>query len=293
MRPVMLDLDYIAETGVRSAIERYEAPFLAALWKVFPTFDRPLVALDLCAGEGVAAIEFLRRAPSGSRLVALADESRSLERLHHHAARALDASRRASLFPRREDYARLAFAGDVFDLVYASLPFGDPEPRGAFAQAMRVLKPGGFLAFAAPLPPSLLELSRAIAEADAAAGTDPGRSYTKHFASRMQLPTLPEWLALVRRAGGTEVVAHEGTFVLAVGPDAAWDVLFATRLTPLYLAADAELARRAPGLLARAAQTPFATTVALTTVRAIKSTTAQRALPAAPAARGHDRAAGG
>lgn len=95
----------------------------------------------------------------------------SLDASHSMAARAL-AGR--GLFSRasalQADANRLPFADAVFDLVVANqlLPWL-PDPRAAFAEVARVLRPGGVFAFATLGPDSLQELRRAWAGIDDAA----------------------------------------------------------------------------------------------------------------------------
>lgn len=65
------------------------------------------------------------------------------------------------------DANRLPFADGAFDLVVANqlLPWL-PDPRAAFTEVARVLRPGGVFAFASLGPDSLQELARAWAKVD-------------------------------------------------------------------------------------------------------------------------------
>ncbi len=66
------------------------------------------------------------------------------------------------------DIERLPFAGSTFDLVFSNLALQWCDPRAAFGEFRRVLRPGGLLLFTTFGPDTLMELRAAWAAADAA-----------------------------------------------------------------------------------------------------------------------------
>lgn len=116
--------------------------------------------LDLGAATGSAG-DALRRRYGRVQIVSL-DLSREMLRQGAKKHRWFSRST-----PVQADATKLPFASQSFDLVFANmlLPWVD-RPEELFAEAARVLKEGGVLAFSTLGPDSLLELSRAWGEAD-------------------------------------------------------------------------------------------------------------------------------
>ena len=273
-----IDLGYITKPSERLALERYDTVFCRALLDLLPSFAEPLTLLDLAAGDGLVAFAVAAKLAAGSRLMVLADESLSLERLHAYATTALAPGLLGNtVFPRREDLTRLPFGSGVFDIVYACLPMGDlPEPRTVFAQALRVLRPGGLIALSVVLPQSLIELARAVAQAELAeAGEHTAAIVSQRLAARIQLPTLSDWQGLLSRAGAVDVVAREQRFDLVAEPDAHRDELYSTRLVPLLLGTTHEHATLARRLLKTAVRQPLTTTVSIGALSGRKPTAPQ------------------
>jgi SAM-dependent methyltransferase len=276
------DLGYFSDADERALRERYDLHFYRELLASLPPSTGPVVAVDLAADEGLAALDLFSRLAPGSRLVAVTDDARPAERLHTHAKHAFPSGvlgRR--FFIRREDLTRLVFADGVFDLAYACLPFGElPEPRSVLAQALRVLRPGGTLIITTALASSLLELARAVAQAELDAGGEVAApTVTGRLAARAQLATAAEWKALLARIDGVQTTVQQTRFELTLSPDAASDPLFTSRLVPLYLGCSSEHVAIAPRLLAQAIKAPLTTSVHIATLRAQKPT-----VPAAPTA---------
>jgi malonyl-CoA O-methyltransferase len=121
----------------------------------------PKVVLDLGAGTGVASAQLKQRYPKAQ--VIAADIAPGM----------LAAARRRSRFWRPikcvvADAAQLPLADHSVDLVFSSLMYQwCEEPDGAFAEAQRVLRPGGLLLFSSFGPDTLRELREAWATVDA------------------------------------------------------------------------------------------------------------------------------
>jgi malonyl-CoA O-methyltransferase len=120
----------------------------------------PAVVLDIGAGTG-AATAALRKRFARARVIALDLAEGMLA----------EAGKHQRLFRRfdrvRADAAQLPFADHSVDIIYSSLMlqwFDDPAL--VFAEAARVLKPGGLLAFSTFGPDTLRELRAAWDEAD-------------------------------------------------------------------------------------------------------------------------------
>ncbi len=274
-----LDLSYVKDEAERHALEAYDALLYRALRQALPPLTEPLNVLDLWAVDGVFALGFARELSSSCTVVALGDESQSLEPLHTAAAEVLGhGSFGARFFARREDLPRLPFADNVFDLVYACLPHGElPELRGLLTQAFRVLRAEGTIALAMPLAPSFLELAQAVSAESG--GTNPGLPPpTHHLAARKELASLADWEGHLARAGFIDVVAASSTITFEVPIDAYQHALYHTRLAPLFVSAEANAA----SLLAAALTAPLVTTLHLGVLTGLKAMTAPPCLPKEP-----------
>ncbi|MEO8018613.1 MAG: malonyl-ACP O-methyltransferase BioC [Pseudomonadota bacterium] len=129
----------------------------------------PLTILDLGAGTGHASRALKRRYPKS--LVVAADIATGM------LARAKAQSRWLRRFERvRADAYSLPFRDGCFDLVFSSLMLQWCDDLDAvFAEAARVLRPGGLLLFSTFGPGTLAELREAFRESEA-----PG-NHVNHF----------------------------------------------------------------------------------------------------------------
>lgn len=121
---------------------------------------KPKVVLDIGCGTGVATMELAKRYSKG-QVIAL-----------DFALPMLQETRRRGSWLRRPrclcaDQEQLPLADDSVDLIYsnASLQWSNDLER-TFSEFMRVLRPGGVLAFTTFGPDTLKELRMAWAEAD-------------------------------------------------------------------------------------------------------------------------------
>ena len=122
---------------------------------------QPRVAVDLGCATGRGALELARRYPA-ARVLAI-DSSVQMLR----AARARCAPV-AAICPLGGDAQRLPLREECAQLMLANLVLPWCRPEALFAEAARVLEPGGVLLFATLGPDSLAEVRRAWAAVDSA-----------------------------------------------------------------------------------------------------------------------------
>lgn len=122
--------------------------------------DKPRVVADVGAGTGRGSAELKQRFPR-AEVLALDVSLPMLQRSRQH-------QRFRRRFDRvAGDAMRLPLADNTLDVLYANFcfPWCDDLPL-LFAECMRVLKPGGFLAFSTHGPDTLSELRHAWAQVD-------------------------------------------------------------------------------------------------------------------------------
>jgi malonyl-CoA O-methyltransferase len=119
----------------------------------------PQVAVDLGSAAGAGTAELARRFPA-ARVLAL---DSSLGMLRHPRSTAASP---ASVTPLAGDAERLPLRAHCAQLLFANLLLPWCLPPAVFAEAARVLTPGGLLIFATLGPDSLQEIRRAWAAVD-------------------------------------------------------------------------------------------------------------------------------
>jgi malonyl-CoA O-methyltransferase len=122
----------------------------------------PQTVIDLGCGHGAGALELARTYPNAG-LIAI-DTSRAM--LGVAAERLGMLERSAVAVAARADAACLPLRSQSVDLILANLILPWSAPHGLFAEAARVLAPGGLLLFSTLGPDTLAEVRRAWARVD-------------------------------------------------------------------------------------------------------------------------------
>ncbi|MHB8536266.1 MAG: malonyl-ACP O-methyltransferase BioC [Sulfuricaulis sp.] len=126
---------------------------------------KPRVVLDLGCGTGYAARQIVKRYPR-ARLFGL-DIAASMARRARHQSGLWNRMTGRSVFACG-DAERLPLAADSVDMIVSNLTLQWCDPRAVFAEAGRVLRPGGLLMFSSFGPDTLRELRAAWRTVDAA-----------------------------------------------------------------------------------------------------------------------------
>ncbi len=218
----------LARSFTDDVVERYARHFVEILCESLTQIAQPVRGLDLACGTGFCTLPVFAALPPGSSIVALSEDRFALKEFH----RVLSPEDRTSIFPHKEKVERLPFADKSFDLVFACLPnqIWDKE-RPVLREAMRVLRPGGKLAIAAPLTGSFLELQSAIG---ASVAQEEHRAMQRIMAEMTHLVNAESWIKQIGRCGGSEITAEKRIFKLEVGAPPSEDHLVSRHVLPLW-----------------------------------------------------------
>lgn len=237
-------------------VERYQHHFVHLIQRNLHDYDHPVLALDLACGIGLPTLTLYPTLPEGSRVVALGDDRADLKLFHDQIPKNL----RHLIFPRKERRERLPFATDIFDIVWASLPSEQPDPlRGILRQALRVLRPGGQLAIAAPLRATFAELANAISPS--LQGHSDNEVFSALLSEPPQLLGSDDWKDNLQKCGAMEIQVIRDTIEMNIPPPVSSQLLFSRYLLPLWLGDDPSMQARALRLLDEAVTDPLAITI--------------------------------
>lgn len=167
-------------------------------------------ALDVGAGDGNVALEAARR---GARVTAVDRVPELVER-----GEARTAAAGYAVAWQEADAAALPFADGRFDVVLSVL---GATPAPAARELLRVLRPGGVLALAAPAPRSLLARALKLAKAPPARLPDAELEVAEHTVTLPFADSGAAWAALAAPLGLPPRARHRFADMWAANPPRA------------------------------------------------------------------------